>query len=98
MHIVIVVEITSRHHRSGRFTCRFSHSTSDGSGACFARRSSMGTSVPPARVVCPNFFVLGKVPSSALRLRLSRLNGDIDFSGEPKGRSVRCHRWRRRWS
>ena len=98
MHIVIVVEITSRHHRSGRFTCRFSQSTSDGSGACFARRSSMGTSVPPARVVWPNFFVLGKVPSSALRLRLSRLNGDIDFSGEPKGRSVRCHRWRRRWS
>ena len=95
MHIVIVVEITSRHHRSGRFTCRFSQSTSDGSGACFARRSSIGTSVPPARAVWPNFFVLGKVPSSALRFRW---NGDIDFSGEAKGRSVRCHRWRRRWS
>ena len=94
MHIVIVVEITSRHHRSGRFTCRFSQSTSDGSGACAARRSSIGTS-RPGRVFWPNFFVLGKVPSSALRLRW---NGDIDFSGEAKGRSVRCHRWRRRWS
>ena len=94
MHIVIVVEITSRHHRSGRFTCRFSQSTSDGSGACAARRSSIGTS-RPGRVFCPNFFVLGKVPSSALRFRWK---GDIDFSGEAKGRSVRCHRWRRRWS